>query len=95
MKTQEQIIAEYEAMQAERQRNILCKRPTKTNKKKLLVLQNNQCSFCKANIEVSDYFCYDKLSNKVVCRCCMSYLIFWRKLRARGITEAMTVEFNG
>lgn len=94
MKTQDEIIAEYEALQAKRQRNTLRRQGIgKANRKKLLEFQNDRCGLCKEILSgVQSY--YDKKSGKIVCRCCMTYLNFWRKLRAKGVTEAMTIEFN-
>lgn len=92
MKTHEEIAVEYNKLRAERQRNILHKKGvTKTNKKQLLKLQNDQCTLCKEIIPPSDQFCYDKVSGTVICRTCMTYLSFWRQLRAKGITEEMTI----
>ena len=95
MKTPDEIMAEYAEKQTQRQHNILRKKgATKSNKKQLLKMQHEQCALCKENIPPSDQFCYDKVSGTVVDRKCMTYLSFWRELRAKGITEQATVEFN-
>ena len=96
LKTPQEIIDEYAEKQKIREQNILANKgkASKTDKKKLLVLQDGRCAFCKETIPATGQVCFDKKTKTVICRPCMMYLTTWRNYRAKGITEADTVEFG-
>jgi len=97
MKTPQEIIAEYAEKQKTREQNVLAnkKKSSKTDKKKLLTLQNGSCAHCRDSISGTDQVCFDKQTKKIVCRTCMTYLSFRRKLRIKDITEEQTKIFEG
>ena len=96
LKTPQEIIEEYAEKQKIREQNVLAnkKKGSKTDKKKLLILQDGRCAHCSETISGTEQVCFDKQVKKIVCRTCMTYLSFRRKLRAKGITEADTVAFE-
>ncbi len=95
MATSEEVVADYDKLQAQRQRNILAKTGhTKRGKKQLLKLQDGQCALCKEPIPGTDQVCYDKKTKTVVCRRCMTYLSNHRNARTRGVTEEMTTRYE-
>ena len=96
LKTPQEILDEYAEKQKIREQNVLAKKgkTSKTDKKKLLSLQGGQCAHCNETISGTDQVCFDRQVKKIVCRTCMTYLSFRRKLRVKGITEADTVKFE-
>jgi len=97
LKTPQEIIEEYAEKQKIREQNVLAnrKKSSKTDKKKLLTLQGGSCAHCQEPISGTDQVCFDKQTKKIVCRTCMTYLSFRRKLRIKDITEEQTKIFEG
>lgn len=96
LKTPQEILDEYAEKQKIREQNVLANKgkTSKTNKKKLLVLQDGKCALCGKPLTTGDYLCFDKIAKKIIGRGCMMYLTTWRNYRAKGITEADTVKFG-